>query len=154
MLLRIQMIRIHMLELRGRTALAMAGKDPRSRRSSSARRKIDARRLERRRTKMGPGPCALPPGRHRRLRGRRGPLRSGSSLLAAEHYDQAEMPLRAQILRYRLGEIQSDARHARAPRQRAEQWIKAQGIVSPARWAGMYAPGFAKISTESIETSY
>ena len=41
-----------------------------------------------------------------------------------------------------------------ALRDKAELWIREQGIVSPARWAGMYAPGFLKISTESIETSY
>ncbi len=70
-----------------------------------------------------------------------------------EDYDRAEMPLRAQILRYRLGEVQSDA-ETRELRDKAELWIKEQGIVSPARWAGMYAPGFLKISTESIETSY
>ncbi len=74
-------------------------------------------------------------------------------LLAAEKYDQAQMPLRAQILRYRLGELQSDD-HTREVRQRAEEWLKAQGIVSPARWVGMFAPGYLKISTESIETSY
>ena len=73
--------------------------------------------------------------------------------LAVEDYDRAEMPLRAQILRFRLGEIQSDI-ETRAIHDKAEQWITGQGIVSPARWAGMYAPGFLKISTESIETSY
>ena len=82
------------------------------------------------------------------------PVRAVAELnSAAAQYDAAEMPLRAQILRYRLGEIQTDVA-TRALREEAEQWIRGQGIVSPARWGGMYAPGFAKISTESIETTY
>ena len=56
-------------------------------------------------------------------------------------------------LQSRLGEIQSD-QETRTLRDEGEKWIKGQGIVAPARWAGMYAPGFLKISTESIETSY
>ena len=48
------------------------------------------------------------------------------------------MPLPRQVLRYRLGEIQTDAQ-SRALREDAEKWIKAQGIVSPTRWAGMHA---------------
>jgi hypothetical protein len=82
------------------------------------------------------------------------PVRTIQELtLAVELYDKAEMPLRAQILRYRLGEIQSEPK-SRAVREDAERWISNHGIVSPARWAGMYAPGFLKVSTESIETSY
>jgi hypothetical protein len=63
------------------------------------------------------------------------------------------MPLRSQLLRYRLGEIHPGP-DSRAQHDRAEQWIKGQGIVAPARWAGMYAPGFAKIAGDSIETTY
>ncbi len=73
--------------------------------------------------------------------------------LAIDGYDRADMPLRAQIMRYRLGEVQSDD-ETRALREKAENWIKAQGIIAPARWVGMYSPGFLKISTDSIETSY
>ncbi len=48
----------------------------------------------------------------------------------------------------------SPAPDSRAQHDRAEQWIKDQGIVAPARWAGMYAPGFAKIAGDSVETTY
>jgi hypothetical protein len=72
---------------------------------------------------------------------------------SAAQYDLAEMPLRAHLLRYRLGEIQAGP-DTRALHAEAEQWIKRQGIVSQARWAGMYAPGLAKIANESIETTY
>ncbi len=73
--------------------------------------------------------------------------------LAVQLYEEADMSLRAQILRYRLGEVLTDAT-SRAGRQHAEIWMRNQGIVSPVRWAGMYAPGFAKISSELMETSF
>ena len=63
------------------------------------------------------------------------------------------MALSAQLMRYRIGEIQTDET-ARELRDRADQWIQEQGIANPARWAGMVAPGFARISTETTETSY
>ena len=44
------------------------------------------------------------------------------------YYDESEMPLRANLLRYRLGEVQS-ATEVRALHDQAEQWIRAQGIV-------------------------
>ena len=79
---------------------------------------------------MGARACPLPQGRRRRLSRKTRFARSESSHLAVDHYDQAEMPLRAQILRYRLGEIQSDP-ETRTLRDDAEQWINGQGIVSP-----------------------
>jgi serine/threonine protein kinase len=151
MLLSVRMIRIHMHELRGRIALAMAERavDPDV---FLGQAKNDARSLERERQ-----PWALAHGHYLKAgiaacEGDR--VRAvGELTLAVEDYERAEMPLRAQILRFRLGEIESDAL-TRELRDKAEVWIKGQGIVSPARWAGMYAPGFLKISTESIETSY
>ncbi len=73
--------------------------------------------------------------------------------MAAQQYDDAEMPLRAQILRYRLGELEEGA-ESRELRENAELWINGQGIVSPVRWAGMYAPGFALISKAPVETTF
>jgi eukaryotic-like serine/threonine-protein kinase len=151
MLLRIKMIRIDLHELRGRTALAMAERAV-DQSEFLDQAKEDARSLEREGQpwavahahylKAGIAACA------------------GDTIcaireltLAVENYDRAEMPLRAQILRFRLGEIQSDDA-TRELHAKAEAWITAQGIVSPARWAGMYAPGLSNVSTESIETSY
>jgi hypothetical protein len=71
--------------------------------------------------------------------------------LAADAYAAADMPLRARIMRYRLGEIEDDTQ-TRALRDEAEQWIKDQGIVAPARWVGMYAPGLSPLTRESTET--
>jgi hypothetical protein len=151
MLLRVQLIKIHMLELRARTALAMA-----ERVTQSAvyirQAKADARQLESEGQK-----CAVAHAHYVRAgiaACAEDPVAAIEALnRAATAYDAAEMPLRASILRYRLGEIQNDE-ETRTRREDAEKWIKAQGIVSPTRWAGMYAPGLAKISNESIETSY
>jgi len=151
MLLRIQMIRIHMLELRARTALSLAEKTDQAD-VYLRQAKSDARRLEREGQK-----CALAHAHYIRAgvaACNEDAVRSVEELiLAADQYEAAEMPLRAQILRYRLGDIQNDVA-TRALREEAEQWIRAQGIASPVRWCGMYAPGFAKISNESVETTY
>ena len=118
-----------MHELRGRTALAMAEKalDP----TIYLRQALDdAQQLEREGQqwalahahylKAGVAAC------------REDAIRAVRELtLAVEHYDQADMPLRAQILRYRLGEIQSD-QETRTLRDEGEKWIKGQGIVAPA----------------------
>jgi serine/threonine protein kinase/tetratricopeptide (TPR) repeat protein len=151
MLLRIRMIRIHMHELRGRTALAMA---ERTVDASAFMRQaaLDAGQLEREGQDwatahahyLRAGIAASQEDSVRAIR---------ELTLAVEMFERAEMPLRAQILRYRLGEVQTGD-SASTLREQSEQWLIAQGIVSPARWVGMYAPGFLKISTDSIETSY
>src|SRR5262249_18300152 len=72
---------------------------------------------------------------------------------AADLYERADMTLNAQAMRYRLGEIDSSV-PARELRDRAEIRLGEQGIASPMRWAGMCAPGFARISNESTETTF
>jgi hypothetical protein len=151
MLLRIPMFRIHLLEQRSRSALAMAerSKDP----SIYLRRaKLDAQQLKSENQtwalahaafiRAGISACAEKTGQA-----------ADEMTLAAQLYDQADMPLRAQIMRYRIGEVLTDP-ESKTQRQDAETWMRNQGIVSPVRWAGMYAPGFAKISSELMETSY
>jgi tetratricopeptide (TPR) repeat protein len=151
MLIGIQMIRIHLLEQRSRSALAMA---ERAKQPSSYLRqaKLDARQLGREQqpwalahaafVRAGIAACEENPDRA-----------VDEMTLAVQLYDEADMPLRAEVLRYRLGEVLTDATN-RARRQDAEVWMRNQGIVSPVRWAGMYAPGFAKISSELMETSF
>jgi serine/threonine protein kinase len=151
MLIRIQMIRINVLEQRSRSALAMA---ERAKQPTTYLRqaKLDARQLNREKQRWALAHAAF--------------VRAGIAAceeqidravtemnLAVQLYDEADMPLRAQVLRYRLGEVLTDAT-SRARRQEAEIWMRNQGIISPVRWAGMYAPGFAKISNELMETSF
>jgi hypothetical protein len=151
LLLRIQMIRINLLEMRARTALAMAEKaaEPAS---YLVQAKKDAQALER----EGPA-WALAHALYIRAGiaacGEDSATAIENVKRAAAKYDDAEMPLRAQIMRYRLGELEEGPQSVDL-RENAERWIKGQGIVSPERWAGMYAPGFGLISNASIATSY
>jgi serine/threonine protein kinase/tetratricopeptide (TPR) repeat protein len=151
LLLEIQMIRITMLETRARTALAMAEKFKESAVYLNQARQ-DAIALEREGS-----PWAKAHARYVRAGiaacGEDAVQAALDLTVAAEKYDEAEMPLRAWILRYRLSEIEGGTR-SRPLRDAAESWMNAQGIVSPLRWAGMYAPGFANISGEGIETSF
>ncbi len=145
MLFRIQLIRIQMLEQRARTAVAMAEKStqPRPFLIQAGR---DAQRLER----EGQGWAVAHAHFIRAAIAacEEDPIRSVEKLTAAAtRYEQADMPLNAQLMRYRLGEIQTDD-ETRALRQNAERWFQEQGIVSPPRWAGMFAPGFSRISNE------
>jgi len=151
MLLRIQMIRINLLELRARTALAMAEKatEPEI---YIRQAQQDAQALE----KEGQAwalahACYVRAG----IAGCEQDLARAIEHLkrAVEKYEAADMPLRAQILRYRMGEL-DEATESREMRENAERWIRDHGIVSPERWAGMYAPGFALISRTSLETSF
>ncbi len=151
MLLRIRMTRIDLLEMRARCSLAMAEK-PGDSGAHLRQAAEDAARLEKEGhqwasahalyIRSGIAAC------------KEDPVRAIEYLLrAATSYDEAQMPLRAQLLRYRLGEVHAGP-DSRAQHDRAEQWLKGQGIVAPARWAGMYAPGFAKIAGDSVETTY
>jgi hypothetical protein len=151
LLFRIQMIRIQMLELRARCAVAMA-----ERSSHPAPLLLQARRDAQRLLREGPA-WAVAHAHYIRsaIAGcEEDAARSIAELTAAATlYDQAEMPLNAQIMRFRLGEILTDP-EPRALREQAELWMRDQGIVVPARWASLYAPGFSRISSESTETSF
>jgi hypothetical protein len=151
LLLRIRTTRIDALEMRARCALAMAERPgdspPQLRRAGD-----DAARLEKEGHKW-----ALAHALYIRAgiaACKEDPVRAIEYLLkSAAQYDEVRMPLRAALLRYRLGEIQSGP-ETRALHDQAEAWIKSQGIVAPARWAGMYAPGFAKIAGDAVETTF
>jgi hypothetical protein len=147
----IQFIRIQMLELRARTAVAAAerSQQPAPLLVNAAG---DARRLEREGQAW-----AIAHAHYIRAAiaaCQEDPVRSAEEVArAADLYDRADMSLSAQVMRYRLGEIDASA-PARALREQAERLLQDQGIASPVRWAGMCAPGFARISSESIETTF
>ncbi len=73
--------------------------------------------------------------------------------LAADLFESADMPLSGWVMRYRIGQIQGGD-EGRALIARAEEWMGSQSIKSPARWCRMVAPGFVKITTCQIDTSY
>jgi hypothetical protein len=151
MLLRIQFIRIQMLELRARSALALAeqGKGPDAALISAGH---DARRLER----EGQG-WALAHAHYVRA-GIAASREDASTALhhlqrAAETYDSVDMPLHACVMRYRMGQVQGGD-EGRSLISDAQSRMRSQSIQSPARWAAMYAPGFSKIASSQIETTH
>jgi hypothetical protein len=151
LLFRIQSTRIQMHELRARCVVAMAERsDQPAPLLVQARR--DAQRLHREGQTWAVAHAHYVQAAIAACE--EDPARAGAELdTAARLYDQADMPLNAQIMRYRLGEIQAGP-ETRALRNDAELWMRNQGIVVPARWAGMYAPGFSRISSESTETTF
>ncbi len=145
LLLRVQHVRIQMLELRARTAVAAA---ERSHQPAPllAKAERDARRLSRE------GPVwAAAHGRYilaAVAACREDTIRSAEELeAAAKLYEGADMTLHARLMQFRLGEIHSD-QPSRDVRDSAERWLREQGIADPMRWAYMLTPGFARISSE------
>jgi hypothetical protein len=63
------------------------------------------------------------------------------------------MPLNACVMRYKIGEIQGE-QEGRALIASAEAALKAQTVSSPVRWSRMIAPGFSKIASFELETTY
>jgi hypothetical protein len=151
LLFRIQLIRIQMLEMRARTAVAAA---ERSQQSGALLEQAtrDARALEREGQAWGIAHAYYVRAAIAACRDNAGPAIEELTR-AADLYEQADMRLCAQLMRFRLGEIET-SEEARALREQAARWLQGQGIASPVRWAAMSAPGFARISHESIETTY
>ncbi len=151
MLFRVQLLRIQMLELRARTAVAAA---ERSHQPAPllAHAERDARQLRREGQDWGIGHAHY-------IRAAIAACREDTVScleelsLAADRYDRADMALAAQLMRYRYGQIAATD-EARELRAGAESWLQEQGIAAPARWAGMRAPGFGRISSETTETSF
>lgn len=151
MLLRIQMIRIQMLELRARSALALAemSNDPQAPLQAALH---GARRLVREgqpwaiahASFIQAGIAACCEDRWTALH---------HLTHAAHQYDAADMPLNAWVMRYKMGEIKGE-QEGRALIATAEAAIRAQAVASPARWSRMIAPGFSKIATCQLETNY
>ena len=151
LLFRIQLIRIQMLEMRARTAVAAAerSQQPGPWLDRAAR---DARALEREGQAWGLAHAHYV--RAAIAACRDDAARAAEELArAAELYERADMRLCAQLMRFRLGEIDT-SEGARALREQAGRRLEGQGIASPVRWAAMSDPGFARISRESTDTTY
>ena len=78
-------------------------------------------------------------------------VRAVEHLTAAMYYDDRDAAAGPDPA-YRLGELQPTPR--RALREKADQWIRPRESSRPPDGPAVYAPGFAKISGESIETTY
>ena len=149
MMFRVRMIRILMREQRGRATLAVAERSPNSSPLLKAAAE-DARALENEGQTWASAHAAY--------------LRAGiaacreDAIAAVAHltraydlYRATDMNLRAHVVGLRIGDIDPDS--SRALRATSERAILDQGVVAPARWAGLFAPGFSRISGDSIETT-
>jgi serine/threonine protein kinase len=140
-LLRVQMLRIELVELRGRSALAAArAVGPRRRFWLLGAAVRDASRLERTRepwagahAQLLRAAIAAARGDHRRA--------AAGLRAAADQFMKLEMHLHAAAARYRLGEILGGTQGS-ALISAAEQWMKDQTIRDPAHIVAVYAPGF------------
>jgi serine/threonine protein kinase len=150
MLLRIQLIRIQMLELRARSALALAERS-RSSQSLLQSAAADAKRL------AGEGQAWAVAHAHYIQAGISACREDASAALdqlslAARCYDAADMHLSGSVMRYRIGEIRG-GRDGQELIAQAEAAIKQEAIRAPDRWARMVAPGFSRVTATQVETN-
>jgi tetratricopeptide (TPR) repeat protein len=137
--LRVQTVRIFMINLRARSALqaAVGAAQPRPFHRAAL---ADARRLERERTLWSqPLAAALRAG----VAAASGDRWGAAALLAAAEkgFTTVDMKLFAAAARRRRGELLDDAEGRRLVEQ-ADAWMSGQEIRNPSRMAAMYVPGF------------
>lgn len=139
----LEVVRIIMIELRGRTCLAVASKsaNPEPLLRETER---DARLLENRKVAWSKALAKL---LRAGIAANRGDSQNAASLLeaAASACESVNMQLIAMAARRRLGQIISGDQGC-AFIIAADQWMKAQGIQDPVRMANMLVPCYAKCS--------
>jgi eukaryotic-like serine/threonine-protein kinase len=140
-LFRIQSVLIEALLLRAQAALARAAGEPRARAQALVVAERSLRRVERERSPWGDAVSPLLHAGIAVVRGQRDVALAHLDV-AAERLEQFDMKLLAAVARRRLGELLGGDEGA-ATVAAADAWMKEQGVVSPARVARMYAPGFA-----------
>jgi tetratricopeptide (TPR) repeat protein len=142
-----QMIRVLLVELRGRCALAAAveTRDPRALLGVAQR---CARALEKERVPWAQAHATM---LRAGLASLDGDLAGALALLdgAASRYDLADMPLHAASARRRLG-LLLGGNSGRALVEAADALFSSQGVNDPGRFAAMYAPAFL----DEEETSF
>jgi len=140
LLLRVQMIRVQMHELRARCAVAVAAvsDDPQLLLRQAEQ---DVNQLER---EERPWALAYARGLQAAIAVQRQQFDRGRERLqeAVDRFDACDMLLNAAVARRRLGEMVGGDEGGSLVAQ-ANAWISTQGIRDPARWTAMYAPGFA-----------
>ncbi len=149
-LLRVQMLRIELYELRGRSALAAArtADHPWFLLQSAAR---DARLLDREREPWAHAHAQLLRAGIATARGDRRRAVAGLCAAAAG-FESVEMHLHAAASRRRLGELLGAA-PGHALIAQADQWMREQTIQDPARMTNVYVPGIPEGSAGEDSTA-
>jgi serine/threonine protein kinase len=143
-LLRVQQVRIVMLELRARCALALAGGEDSASRLRSAER--DVRSLRRERL---PWSDALAHLLEAGIAFRRGDVDRSRQMLAtaADSFTACDMHLHATVARRRLGQLLGGEQGRELVRQ-AEEWMNGQIIRNIDRMSALLAPGWSAASDD------
>jgi hypothetical protein len=138
--LRVQQVRIFLLHLRARSALAAAAQDAGQRQFYLDAAEKDARALDRERIAWA---TALAQLIRAGLACRRGDTARAVRLLreSATSYDALTMRLHAAAARLRLGDLLG-GEEGHALQTAAVEWMSAQTIQDPKRMTDMLAPGF------------
>ena len=139
LLLRVQTILISCLELRARTALAMAQREPATKEGRAFLRQAhrDIHAIEGEQTPYGEALALKLQAMEAMLLDR--PEEAGALYFQAEIAFQAcDMSLHAAVVQRCRGQLEGPpgAEHI----DMAEKWMQAQGIVDPARYASMHVP--------------
>jgi eukaryotic-like serine/threonine-protein kinase len=140
-LTRMQVIRVELLYMRARSALALAAttSGPTSRRYRSIARDC-AQRIARERMPWSDPIALLVTASIAYLEG--DPDRAVACLNeAVEQFGRADMSLYVAVAKRRIGSVQRDAA-GRELRRESENWMAAQTIKNPPRMTRMLAPGF------------
>jgi hypothetical protein len=145
LLLRIQVVRVEMAYLRGRSALAMASAAGPDRNGATARRRFlrvarrEARRLAGEGMPWADGFSALVGAGASHLEGDASEAERRLAD-AVRIFDGADMKMYAAGARRRLGMLQGE--HGRGLQREAEEWMASQDIQNPRFMTRMIAPGF------------
>ncbi|WP_422931466.1 serine/threonine-protein kinase PknK [Singulisphaera sp. PoT] len=136
LLLRVQFIRVAMVGIRARCALAAHRNDPKLVRSAEK----DAARLERERLPWADAQALMIRATLAEISGRRSEAKAKLEQ-AASRFRDCDMFLCASVAERRLGEIQGGPEGAALVRK-SDEWLTGQGVVNPSRVADLFAPGF------------
>ena len=138
-LLRVQQVRIDVVQLRARSAVAAAVLDPRAARLLMVAEQA-ARRLDREKIAWADAHAQAIRAMVAAARGDLDSARTGLAD-AARRYDEVDMGLYAASVRRRLGELLGGD-EGRSLVAQADSWMLGHGVKNPAKITNMYMPGF------------
>jgi Cdc6-like AAA superfamily ATPase len=140
LLLRIQLVRVALLDLRARAAIARAAQDTAQRKVLLGRAAKDARRIAGEKMPYTDPMAWLLNAGIASLRG--DPETAITKLrLAVDGFEKAELALHAAAARRRLGQLVGGPEGEELV-SAANTWMTRQGIMNPTAMTALYAPGF------------
>ncbi len=139
-LMSVQAIRITCLELRARLALALAGttQEPKARRDYLRTSKKDTASIQREQIDYGQALALRLETIAAWLDGRTDDA-LGFAFLAESAFEASEMALHANVMKRCRGLLRGESGLPLV--READEWMKRQGVVAPARMMAMYLPG-------------